>query len=102
MATGQARELLAGYVDRAGTTEPFAARALAAGQRPETRTARLDDGDLELLARLPSALSVDQIAEEFQIPPTEASTRIRVVYIKLGVSSRRTAVLVAYERGLLR
>ena len=99
---GQARELLAGHVGRVAETETFAARALAAGRRPDTRTARLDDGELRLLARLPSPLSVDQIARELRIPSTEASSRIRAVYLKLGVSSRRTAVSVAYERGLLR
>ena len=43
-----------GHVGRAAETEPFAARALAASRRPDTRTARLDDGELRLLARLPS------------------------------------------------
>ncbi len=102
MAGGQARELLAGHVGRAGKAGPFAARALAANRRPDTRTARLDASELRLLARLPSSMSVDQIAGEMRIPPSEASTRIRAVYLKLGVSSRRTAVLVAEERGLLR
>jgi LuxR family maltose regulon positive regulatory protein len=55
----------------------------------------------ELLVRLPSALSIDQIARELRIPPTEASTRIRAIYRKLGVSSRRSAVSVAHEQGLL-
>jgi LuxR family maltose regulon positive regulatory protein len=102
MAGGQARELLVRHVGRAAETEPFAARALAASRRPDTRTARLDDGELRLLARLPSPLSVDQIARELRIPPTELSSRMRALYLKLGVSSRRTAVSVAYERGLLR
>ena len=102
MAGGQARELLIRHVGRAAETGPFAARALAASRRPDTRTARLDDGELRLLARLPSPLSVDQIARELRIPPTEVSSRIRALYLKLGVSSRRTAVSVAYERGLLR
>ena len=100
-AAGQARELLAGLIARITTNQQFAARALAAGRRPDTRTARLDDGELQLLARLPSALSVDEIARELQIPATETSARIRAVYLKLGVSSRRTAVSEAYERGLL-
>ncbi len=101
-AGGQARELLIDHLGRAETTEPFVVRALAAGRRPDNRTSRLDEGDLRLLARLPSALSVDQIAGELRISPSDASTGIRAVYRKLGVSSRRTAVSVAYERGLLR
>jgi LuxR family transcriptional regulator, maltose regulon positive regulatory protein len=84
-----------------GSTGAFAVRALTVGRRLDARTARLDDVELSMLARLPSPLSVDQIAGELQIPPVEARRRIRAVYRKLGVSSRRKAVLVGYERGLL-
>ena len=101
MIAGQARELLAEHLGRAETSDPFAIRALAVVHRPGTRAARLDDIELELLVRLPSALSINQIARELRIPPTEASTRIHAIYRKLGVSSRRTAVSVAHEEGLL-
>jgi LuxR family maltose regulon positive regulatory protein len=102
MTTGQARELLAEHLGRADAADPFAIRALAVVHRPGTRAARLDAVELELLVRLPSALSVNQIARELRIPPTEASTRIHAIYRKLGVSSRRTAVSAAQEAGLLR
>jgi LuxR family maltose regulon positive regulatory protein len=101
MAAGQARELLAEHLGRAGSTDPFAIRALAVVHRPSIRAARLDGSERELLVRLPSALSIDQIARELRIPPTEALTRIQAIYRKLGVSSRRTAVSVAHEEGLL-
>jgi LuxR family maltose regulon positive regulatory protein len=97
MTVGQARELLAEQLGQAGATGPFVIRAMAG-----TRAARLDDVERELLVRLPSALSIDQIAEELRIPATEASTRVHAMYRKLGVSSRRTAVSIAHEEGLLR
>jgi LuxR family maltose regulon positive regulatory protein len=98
---GQSRELLAEHLDRAEATDPFALRALAVVRRPGTRAARLDDIEHELLVRLPSALSVHQIAKELGIPPAEATTRVHAIYRKLGVSSRRTAVSTAHEEGLL-
>jgi LuxR family transcriptional regulator, maltose regulon positive regulatory protein len=101
MAPEQARELLAEHLGRVGATDPFAIKALAVVHRPDARAARLDRIERALLVRLPSALSVDQIARELRIPPTEASTRIRAIYRKLGVSSRRTAVSAADEEGLL-
>ena len=102
MAAEQARELLAEHLGRVGPADPFAIRVLAVVHRPGTRAARLDGIERDLLVRLPSALSIDQIARELRIPPTEASIRIRAIYRKLGVSSRRTAVSVAHEAGLLR
>jgi LuxR family maltose regulon positive regulatory protein len=101
MAPKQARELLAEHLGRVGATDPFAIRTLAAVHRPDTRAARLDRIERALLVRLPSALSVDQIASELRIPSSEASARIRAIYRKLGVSSRRTAVSTAHEEGLL-
>ncbi|MEK6439898.1 hypothetical protein [Pseudonocardia sp. T1-2H] len=103
LAAGHARELLDEHLDMTGTTTArFTARAVAAGRSPEHRATRLDDLEARLLARLPSSLSMEQIAEELRMPPTDVSTGVRAVYRKLGVSSRRTAVSTAYERGLLR
>jgi LuxR family maltose regulon positive regulatory protein len=102
LAAGHARELLEEHLDLTRTTEPFTPRAPGAGGPPEKRAARLDDTEARLLARLPSSLSVEQIAEELGMSPRDASTGVRAVYRKLGVSSRRTAVSTAYERGLLR
>jgi LuxR family maltose regulon positive regulatory protein len=98
LATGHARELLDEHAG--GTGLP--ARVAAAGRPREHRIVRLDDTELRLLARLPLPLSMAQIAEELRMSPTDASTGVRAVYRKLGVSSRRSAVATAYERGLLR
>jgi LuxR family maltose regulon positive regulatory protein len=51
---------------------------------------------------LSSPLSVDQIAGELGSPIAEMQARLRMIYRKLGVSSRRNAVTAAFERGLLR
>jgi LuxR family maltose regulon positive regulatory protein len=101
MAGGPARELLADHLVRGGSREPFAVRALAAGRRRTTRTAPLDDIELSMLERLPSSSSVELLADELGIAVEDARSRIRAVYRKLGVSSRRTAVTVAFELGLL-
>ena len=78
-------------------------RALtAAGSQPTLRTARLDSTEERVLERLASSLSVEQIAGELEIPVMEARARMRMVYLKLGASSRRGAVTAAHERGLLR
>ena len=55
-----------------------------------------------MIALLSSPLSVEQIADELEIPIAEAQARLRMIYRKLGVSSRRNAVTAAFERGLLR
>jgi hypothetical protein len=64
-------------------------RALAVVHRPGTRAARLDALELELLVRLPSALSIAD-------PADRCVHRIRAIDRKLGVSCRRTAVSVAH------
>jgi ATP/maltotriose-dependent transcriptional regulator MalT len=61
----------------------------------------LDAAELTLLVRLPSPSSVETIARELAVPATEVRDRMRTIYRKLGVSSRRTAVAAAAERGLL-
>jgi LuxR family maltose regulon positive regulatory protein len=56
----------------------------------------------QVLALLPSSLSVAEIAEELGVPATVVKARMRTIYRTLGVSSRRAAVTAAYESGLLR
>ncbi|TWF75023.1 LuxR family maltose regulon positive regulatory protein [Pseudonocardia hierapolitana] len=102
LAEAEVRELLGRHIARSTSTEPFAARALAAGRRQDRRTARLDAAERQLIAVLSSPLSVEQIADELDIPIDQAQARLRMIYRKLGVSSRRTAVTAASERGILR
>ncbi|TQM44915.1 LuxR family maltose regulon positive regulatory protein [Pseudonocardia cypriaca] len=102
LAEAEARELLGSHVTHSGSTEPFAVRALAAGRSHERPTADLDAAERQVIALLSSPLSVEQIADELDIPIDEAQARLRMIYRKLGVSSRRTAVTAASERGIRR
>ncbi|MFC5994977.1 LuxR C-terminal-related transcriptional regulator [Pseudonocardia hispaniensis] len=101
MAEPRARELLGQDLRHGRSAEPFALRALAAGRRVRPPTARLTETEVQVLARLPSALSVAQISEALCLPAEEVRAHVRAVYRKLGASSRRTAVSAAFERGLL-
>jgi LuxR family transcriptional regulator, maltose regulon positive regulatory protein len=63
--------------------------------------ALLSDRELAVLAMLPSLLSAREIADEFTVSVNTVKSHIRSIYAKLGVSSRRDAVLLAHDRGLL-
>jgi LuxR family maltose regulon positive regulatory protein len=71
-----------------------AARAVAA-------PVLLSERELAVLALLPSLLNAREIAAEFTVSVNTVKSHIRSIYAKLGVSSRREAVLAAHERGLL-
>jgi LuxR family maltose regulon positive regulatory protein len=101
LAEAEARELLGSHIARSTSTEPFAVRALAAGHGYERPTAHLDAAERQVIALLSSPLSVEHIAGELGIPIAETQARMRMIYRKLGVSSRRDAVTAAFERGLL-
>jgi LuxR family maltose regulon positive regulatory protein len=96
------RDLLAprhGALEVAGT---FAGRALVAGNRrlPPSRST-LSERERVVLGLLPSLLSLDEIAADLSVSINTVKSHVRSIYSKLGVSSRRTAVLAAYESGLL-
>ena len=63
--------------------------------------ALLSERELAVLALLPSLLNAREIAAEFTVSVNTVKSHIRSIYAKLGVSSRREAVLQAHERGLL-
>ena len=44
---------------------------------------------------------MDEIAEDLTVSINTLKSHIRSIYSKLGVSSRRGAVLSAYENGLI-
>jgi LuxR family maltose regulon positive regulatory protein len=56
---------------------------------------------LAVLTLLPSLLTAREIAAEFMVSVNTVKSHIRSIYAKLGVSSRRDAVLHAHDRGLL-
>jgi LuxR family maltose regulon positive regulatory protein len=82
--------------------DPFAAQVAAARAAVASQPAALlSDRELAVLALLPSLLSAREIAEEFTVSVNTVKSHIRSIYAKLGVSSRREAVLGAHDRGLM-
>jgi LuxR family maltose regulon positive regulatory protein len=81
---------------------PFAAQVAAARAAVAADPAALlSERELAVLALLPSLLSAREIADEFTVSVNTVKSHIRSIYAKLGVSSRRKAVLSAQDRGLL-
>jgi len=95
------RELLVHQHGSFGTSDAFAERALAAGAGNGTRQALLSERELTVLGLLPSMLSLDEIAADLTVSVNTVKSHVRSIYTKLGVSSRRLAVLSAHEHGLL-
>jgi LuxR family maltose regulon positive regulatory protein len=91
-------------VDLLGCTDGamgFAARVLAVHTPTASATATLSPRERDVLARLTSLDSLDEIAVEMEVSVNTVKTHLRAVYVKLGVNGRRAAVLAAHEQGLL-
>jgi LuxR family transcriptional regulator, maltose regulon positive regulatory protein len=95
------RELLVHQLGSFGEAEGFAQRALAAGAGGEDHPTILSERELTVLGLLPSLLSLDEIATDLTVSVNTVKSHVRSIYTKLGVSSRRMAVLSAHESGLL-
>jgi len=101
-ADPRVRELLAHQHGSFGTAEAFGELALAVGADVGLRrSAGLSGRELTVLALLPSLLSLDEIAADLAVSVNTVKTHVRSIYTKLGVGSRRLAVLAAHEQGLL-
>jgi len=59
------------------------------------------DRELEVLAMLPTPLTMREIAEELYVSRNTVKTHMRRIYRKLNASSREEAVLAARDRKLL-
>ncbi len=95
-------DLLDAGVGRFGRHEAFVARirsrrATASAPGPENLTAR----ELELLAELPTLGTNEEIAAALVVSVNTVKTHLRSIYRKLGVSTRREAMLAARRRGLV-
>jgi LuxR family maltose regulon positive regulatory protein len=81
---------------------PFAAQVAAARTAIVSAVAvPLSEREMAVLSLLPSLLSAREIATEFTVSVNTVKSHIRSIYAKLGVSTRRDAVLRARERGLV-
>jgi LuxR family transcriptional regulator, maltose regulon positive regulatory protein len=76
-------------------------RALAARALHQPETTQLSEREQAVLILLPSLLSLDEITEDLSISVNTVKSHLRAAYQKLGVSSRRAAVLAAHKRELL-
>ncbi|MDP2291969.1 MAG: LuxR C-terminal-related transcriptional regulator, partial [Actinomycetota bacterium] len=91
-----------------GITSPLlervAARHRVARPRPAPTVGlveQLSQREMAVLRYLPSTLSLPEIARELYVSPNTVKTQCNAIYRKLAVSSRRAAVQVAREHGLL-
>ncbi|WP_372661251.1 LuxR C-terminal-related transcriptional regulator [Amycolatopsis kentuckyensis] len=86
-----------------GTGERFAGEILALRRRLRTppMPAPLTERERSVLRLLPTQRSIDEIAEDLTVSPNTVKTHVRGIYAKLDVRSRREAVAIAQERGLL-
>jgi LuxR family maltose regulon positive regulatory protein len=102
-ASEPVRALLVDELVGEGVRGRFAAQVLVTprpGSHPgaTTLTAREED----VLALLPSLLNLDEIAVDLAVSVNTVKSHVRSIYDKLGVGTRRRAVLAAHERGMLR
>jgi LuxR family maltose regulon positive regulatory protein len=101
LAGPRTRDLMSARVAGNGTG-PFTRRVTAARAAVNGEAATLlSEREAAVLALLPSLLSAAEIAAEFTVSVNTVKSHIRSIYAKLGVSSRRDAVLQARDRGLL-
>ncbi|WP_433787831.1 LuxR C-terminal-related transcriptional regulator [Actinomycetospora sp. CA-101289] len=96
------RALLVDQLVGGGDRAAFVARTLAARAGGAPAPSGLSSREHDVLTRLPSLESLDEIAEDLDVSINTIKSHVRAIYGKLGVSTRREAVLTAHEQGLLR
>jgi LuxR family maltose regulon positive regulatory protein len=104
MAGPQVRALLVSQQGSFGASNTIAARAITAAIATHTTTATataLSERELAVLTMLPSLLPLVDIAADLTVSVNTVKSHVRSIYAKLGVSSRREAVLAAHANGLL-
>jgi LuxR family maltose regulon positive regulatory protein len=96
------RVLLVDQLGGARDPAAFAYRCLAARQRVhQPLTPQLSDREQAVLEQLVSLSNLGEIADDLAVSVNTIKSHVRAIYGKLGVSTRRTAVLTALEHGLL-
>jgi LuxR family maltose regulon positive regulatory protein len=96
------RVLLVDQLGGARDPAAFAYRCLAARQRVGQPPAPpLSAREQDVLAELTSLSNLGEIADDLAVSVNTIKSHVRAIYGKLGVNTRRTAVLTALERGLL-
>lgn len=98
----EVRDLLDRGVGRFGAQEDFVAQVRARiGSRPDAAYPGLTERELELLRELPTLSTNEEIAAALSVSVNTVKTHLRSIYRKLGVTTRREALVVARQHGLL-
>ncbi len=101
LAGPHTRDLLAARAGRQTTAFTARVAAVRAAVVAPGAAIPLSEREQLVLSLLPSLLSAPEMADELIVSVNTVKTQIRSIYTKLGVSTRRAAVLAAHERGLL-
>jgi LuxR family maltose regulon positive regulatory protein len=86
---------------RWGAQEDLVAIVLDHAASPSLPTAALTSRELEVLRELPNLSTVEDIAAALFVSVNTVKTHLRSIYRKMGVASRRAAVVEARRVGLL-
>jgi DNA-binding NarL/FixJ family response regulator len=97
------RTLAAGgaYLDPAVTGRVLATYRQSAPARPEPSLPDLTQRELEVLRLVGRGLSNDEIAEQLVIGEGTVKTHIGRIFDKLGVRDRSTAIVFAFDHGVV-
>ena len=96
------RVLLVDQLGGARDPAAFAFRCLASRQRVRRPLApQLSAREQDVLSELVSLSNLGEIAEDLAVSVNTIKSHVRAIYGKLGVNTRRTAVLTALDQGLL-
>lgn len=96
------RDLLDRGVGRFGTHEDFVGHVRATiGARPGSSASGLTEREIALLHELPTLSTNEEIAGSLSVSVNTVKTHLRSIYRKLGVATRREALLAARQRGIL-
>jgi LuxR family maltose regulon positive regulatory protein len=94
-------DLLALQLGSFGAADTVAARVLELRGVPRADDVALTDRERDVLGLLATPRSLTDIAVERDIAPSTVKTHVRAIYTKLGVTSRREAVVAGRRRGSL-
>ncbi|WP_166459554.1 LuxR C-terminal-related transcriptional regulator [Amycolatopsis pithecellobii] len=95
------RRLLVDQIGSFGAADAFAARVRrAVATTGEEQEGLLTRREHVVLSHLGAQRSLDEVATDLAVSVNTIKTHVRAIYAKLGVNSRRAAVLTARERGL--
>jgi LuxR family maltose regulon positive regulatory protein len=95
------RDLLARLAGHLAGYEEFVTTVLAMVPPATAATVPLTPRERQVLMELPAMRTVDQMATQLCLAPSTVKTHLRGIYRKLGVATRRDAVIEARRRGYL-